>query len=125
MLSQAGSSTRAKAPFGRLWNFVQYQLLLVAAGVGSLVLGGCAGLVNGSSNTNTSPTALQITNVQVTSATTSTCQIAWTTNVPANSSVDYGLTSSYGASTPVDSTMTTTHQVTVSALAAGTTYYYD
>jgi hypothetical protein len=45
--------------------------------------------------------------------------------VAATSSVDYGSTIAYGNSTPVDSTMVTNHQMTLSGLAAGTTYYYQ
>jgi len=85
-------------------------------------LSGCTGLVSGA---NTTPSTLAITNVQTTSITTSGSQIIWTTNVPANSSVDYGTTTAFGNSTPVDSTMVMSHQVTLSGLAAGTTYYYQ
>src|SRR5258706_246008 len=85
-------------------------------------LSGCTGLVSGA---NTTPSTLVITNVQTTSITTSSSQIVWATNVPANSSVDYGTTTAYGNSTPVDSAMVTSHQVTLSGLAAGTTYYYQ
>src|SRR6266436_6261567 len=85
-------------------------------------LSGCSGLVSGASTT---PSTLVITNVQTASITTSSSQIVWATNVPANSSVDYGTTTTYGNSTPVDSTMVTSHQMMLSGLAAGTTYYYQ
>src|SRR5215467_642012 len=99
--------------------FVLLALLAVAA----LVTNGCAGLVSG---TNTLPpgTILSITNVQATTS-TYTAQVVWTTNVASDSWVDYGTTPSFGSSTPVDPTMVTTHQVTISGLAAGTTYYYQ
>jgi chitodextrinase len=51
-------------------------------------------------------------------------QVSWSTNIAANSSIDYGTSSSYGASTPVDSTMVTNHQVPVSGLASGTLYHF-
>src|SRR6266478_59870 len=92
----------------------------------SLALSGCTGLVSGSSSTgNPPPSALDITNVQAASITTSASQVAWTTNVAADSAVDYGTSTSYGSSTPVDSAMVTSHQITLSGLAAGTTYYYQ
>src|SRR5713226_10769840 len=88
-------------------------------------LSGCTGLVSGANSTGNPPSTLVITNVQTGSITTSSSQIVWTTNVPADSSVDYGTTTAYGSSTPVDSAMVTSHQVTLSGLTAGTTYYYQ
>jgi len=90
--------------------------------VATVLLNGCAGVLSG---TNTPPPTLSITNVQAVSTTTNSSQIIWTTNVAADSAVDYGTTPSYGTSTPVDPTMVTSHQVALSGLAAGTTYYYQ
>ena len=88
-------------------------------------VGGCAGLVSGASSTDSSPSTLVITSVQTGSITVSSSQVVWTTSVPANSSVDYGTTPAYGNSTSVDATMVTSHQMTLSGLTAGTTYYYQ
>src|SRR5207248_479749 len=102
-------------------------LLLSAVALGTAAfLSGCSGLVSSANSTgNPPPTTLDVTNVQAGSVTTSSSQVVWTTNVPANSSVDYGTTTAYGNSTPVDPTMVTSHQVTISGLAAGTTYYFQ
>jgi hypothetical protein len=100
---------------------VSVMILISAAAF----LNGCTGLVSGANTTPPPPSTLTITNVQTGSIATSSSQVLWTTNVPANSSVDYGTTTAYGSSTPVDSAMVTTHQVTLSGLAAGTTYYYQ
>ena len=118
---------------GWVWSLAQNRHLVLyrplvffaifAASLAIVGQSGCAGLVSGS-NTTGSP-ALNITNVQAAPATTSTSQIVWTTNVAADSGVDYGTSPSYGSSTPVDSAMLTSHQVTLSGLAAGTTYYYQ
>src|SRR6266704_845907 len=88
-------------------------------------LSGCTGLVSGANTTPPPPSTLVISNVQTGSISTSGSQVIWTTNVPANSSIDYGTTTVYGNSTPVDSAMVTSHQMTLSGLAAGTTYYYQ
>src|SRR6266404_5914933 len=88
-------------------------------------LSGCAGLVSSANSTGNPPSTLVITNVQTGSVTTASSQVIWTTNVPANSSVDYGTTTAYGTSTPMDPGMVTSHQVTLSGLAAGPNYYYQ
>src|SRR5258706_244021 len=91
-----------------------------------MVVGGCSGIVSGSNtSTTTPPSTLTITNVQAVSHTTSSSQIAWTTNVAADSAVDYGTSTSYGSTTPVDPTMVTSHQMTLSPLAADPTHYYQ
>ena len=56
--------------------------------------------------------------------TSSSAAIRWTTNEPADSQVQYGLTSAYGSTTPLDSTRTTSHTVTITGLRAQTTYHY-
>jgi hypothetical protein len=58
-------------------------------------------------------------NVGATAAT-----ITWTTNLAADSQVDYGLTTAYGSSTAVDPSAVTAHAVTLSGLAASTAYHY-
>ena len=62
-------------------------------------ISGCAGLAGSVSN-NPGPSTLSITNVQAISTTTTGAQVSWTTNVAANSVVNYGTTTSYGSSTP-------------------------
>src|SRR5216684_410837 len=81
-----------------------FLLLVSLAPLGAIT--GCSGLVSSASTTGnpSAPSALGITNVQAASTTTSTSQIVWTTNVAADSAVDYGTSTSYGSSTPVDST---------------------
>jgi hypothetical protein len=50
--------------------------------------------------------------------------ITWTTDEPATSQVEYGLTTAYGTTTTLDSTLVTSHSVTLSGLSADTTYHY-
>src|SRR5256885_11835246 len=102
----------------RARNVLRHGLLLSAVALGTAMLSGCSGLVSSANSTgNPPPSALDITNVQTGSITTSSSQIVWTTNVAANSSVDYGTTTGYGNSTPIDPAMVTSHQITISGLA--------
>lgn len=50
--------------------------------------------------------------------------ITWTTTVPATSQVFYGTTSATSEQSSLDSSMVTSHSVTISGLNSGTTYYY-
>jgi hypothetical protein len=50
--------------------------------------------------------------------------ITWTTNTGTDSQVEYGTTSSYGTSTPIDSNLSTSHTVVINGLSPETKYYY-
>jgi hypothetical protein len=72
----------------------------------------------------TTPPQPVITNVQfspVTGALTSTEQVTWTTNVPATSQIGYGLVNGTRQNA-LDTTMTTSHSMTVSNLTYSTQY---
>lgn len=60
-----------------------------------------------------------VSSLQATSAT-----ITWTTDVSADSKVNYGLTTSYG-SQKSDSTQKTSHSITLTGLTEGTKYNYQ
>src|SRR3977135_747496 len=104
----------------KLW---RTPLVILSILLTSVALSGCAGLAGTANSTGNPPSSpLHTTNVRVGSTTTGTSQIVWTTDVAADSAADFGTTTSYGSSTPVSSAMVTNHQVTLSGLAAGTTY---
>jgi hypothetical protein len=65
-----------------------------------------------------------ISAVQASNLTLNSATITWTTNVGATSQVDYGTTTSYTNSSPLDSTLVTNHSVTLSGLAGSTLYHY-
>src|SRR2546422_487134 len=50
--------------------------------------------------------------------------ITWATDEASDSQVDYGLTTAYGNSTPLNSSLLTAHAVTLTGLLATTTYHY-
>jgi glucose/arabinose dehydrogenase len=51
--------------------------------------------------------------------------ITWTTDVPADSQVQYGPTATYGSTTPLDRTLVTGHSVTITGLARRTLYSFQ
>ena len=50
--------------------------------------------------------------------------ITWNTNEPASTRIEYGETTAYGISSPLDTAMTGTHAATLAALTPKTTYHY-
>jgi hypothetical protein len=74
--------------------------------------------------TGTDTTPPSITNIAASYVTNTTATIDWTTDRLADTQVDYGTASSYGQSTPLNSSLVTTHSVTVSGLSANTTYHF-
>ncbi|MBI5588815.1 MAG: PKD domain-containing protein [Deltaproteobacteria bacterium] len=67
-------------------------------------------------------TAPVISNVVVASVTNDTATVTWTTNEASTSQVNYGLTTSYGYSTTLDSNLVTTHSVVITGLAGKSLY---
>ena len=69
-------------------------------------------------------TAPVISATAAASITSSGAVIGWTTNEPADSQVEYGLTSTYGQSTALDAALVTSHSKTLSGLTASTLYHF-
>jgi len=68
---------------------------------------------------NSSITAVSASNVSSSAAT-----VRWTTNEESDTQVDYGTTTTYGASTALNTARVTSHTQTLSGLAAGTLYHF-
>jgi len=65
-----------------------------------------------------------ISSVTSSGVTQTTATITWTSNEPADSQVEFGTSTSYGSTTPLNSTLTLSHSVPMSGLLAATTYHY-
>lgn len=55
---------------------------------------------------------------------TDTATIDWMTNVPTDSQVEYGTSTSYGSSTTLDTNMGLGHSVSITGLSSNTLYYF-
>jgi hypothetical protein len=95
----------------------------VAISTGS---GGATGYSTLSSLTTTGQTPLApvISSVASSNLTTTAATITWTTDVPTNSMVNYGTTTSYGFSA-LDSSLRKAHSVTLTGLTPGTRYVFQ
>jgi len=65
-----------------------------------------------------------ISSISASPITTTGATISWTTDESADTQIDYGLTTSYGSQSPLDSTLQTSHSVVLNSLQLGTTYHY-
>lgn len=66
-----------------------------------------------------------INNVSVSDVTSSSAVVSWTTDEPATSQVNYGLSSGYGQSTNLDNNLTTSHSASLTGLSASTGYHFQ
>jgi len=64
-----------------------------------------------------------ISGVAAASITASGATITWTTNEASDSQVDYGLTTAYGSTSPLNGSLVTTHSVILGGLTGGTAYH--
>ena len=64
-----------------------------------------------------------ITDVTTRGVTAGSATVTWTTDEPASSVVEYGTTTSYGSTTPLDLALVSRHGVGISGLAPSTTYH--
>ncbi|HXT02509.1 MAG TPA: fibronectin type III domain-containing protein [Elusimicrobiota bacterium] len=84
-----------------------------------------AGTITTCSASATAVTATTITGVSASGIGQTSAAIGWTTNNPADSQVKYGLTSAYGITSTLSSTLVTSHSVSLGGLTAGTVYHYS
>jgi Big-like domain-containing protein len=112
---------QTSAPFGATWDS-----RTVANGTHSIA----AIATDAAGNSGSAFASVSVSNRPVISAvsaaalTTTSESIAWTTDIPATSVVDYGQTTAYGASAS-NTALVTSHQITLSGLLTGTTYHYQ
>jgi phosphodiesterase/alkaline phosphatase D-like protein len=62
--------------------------------------------------------------IQVTLVTNNSARVTWLTDENSDTQIDYGPTAAYGTSSPLNSTATTGHAVSLTGLTSGTTYHY-
>ena len=65
-----------------------------------------------------------ISNISVSNITETSATISWTTGEAADSQVEYGLTTTYGSETQLDSQLKTSHSITISGLEEDKNYHY-
>src|SRR5437016_6285597 len=80
--------------------------------------------VTGSGAAAADTTPPVISSVTVSSLTSTTATITWTTNEPADAQAEYGLTAAYGTLSAPDSNLVTAHVRALTGLSAGTLYHY-
>ncbi len=92
-----------------------------SGGAGAISCTGDLGTAIEGQGTDTfSPT---MSNITISDVDSSSATISWTTDEPADSTVEYGLTNSYG-STESDATLSSSHSITLDGLTANSTYYF-
>jgi hypothetical protein len=77
--------------------------------------------IDAAGNKNQPPVISNLGSINITS---NSATITWLTDEPADSQVEYGLTTSYGNLSLLDSNLVSNHSVTLSGLTANTTYHY-
>src|SRR5579871_1098993 len=90
---------------------------------GWIVLVGFVGGCSGAKDSSIETVALALSGVHASGITSTSATISWGTNENATSEVEYGLSVSYGASTPLYG-LELNHDVDLTGLSPATTYHY-
>lgn len=113
-------------PRGKYWLGHRQNLALILVGWAGFAISGCAGLAgsNSGSGSNPGPTSVTISNPSASQVTSASANVAWQTNVPATSQVEFGTSTAYGTTTALDSTLVTNHQQGLQSLKPSTVYHF-
>jgi Bacterial Ig domain/Divergent InlB B-repeat domain/Fibronectin type III domain len=120
----------ATPPYGVAWNTTTstngaHVLTAVARdAAGNRATSTAVGVTVANIATSPVDVTLPVTSRVSLSVTSSGATIGWTTNEPSDTQVEYGLTTSYGRSAPLDTALVTSHSQTISGLAANTWYHF-
>jgi hypothetical protein len=98
----------------------------VSTTVCALLIAGCGG--GGGDDTSSDDPNVDVTPPSISAinstATDSRAIITWTTNEPADSRVEYGLTATYGSSSTLATALETGHSMALNGLTPATTYHF-
>ena len=123
---KVGTTSGTYTQFIAVGNVASYTLQNLTQGVRYyfVVVGVDSNNTEGMPSAEVSGLVLNSAGIGASSITTASATIAWTTNKPASSQVEYGTTTSYGSTTALGSTLVTNHSQTLTNLIPGTTYNY-
>ena len=82
------------------------------------------GATSGDRTFVTAEPPLTVSDARVADGDTTWARIAWTTNRPATSCVEFGVSGAYGSTTPLDADLVTSHDVLVEGLTPGVSYHF-
>jgi purple acid phosphatase-like protein/fibronectin type III domain protein len=131
-----GAKTALTAGNVGTWVWTKGASWTLTAGLHSLVLGHRDEQTRGdriilTDDANFTPTAAPtdstpaiVSAVTSSGVTTTSANIAWTTNEPADSQVQFGTSTAYGSTTTVDPALLLSHSVPLTGLLPATTYHY-
>src|SRR5207244_1630969 len=85
---------------------------------------GGGGSGGGSISTPIATTTIIFSGIEAQSIGTSTITIAWHTDLPSDSRVEYGVSSALGSVSPIDAALVTSHALTLTGLQQNTNYIF-
>jgi glucose/arabinose dehydrogenase len=121
-LALSGSGLTALAGHSVIYSGGQGGLLDLVEGPDGYVYASSASSIFRLTPSTTDP--FQLTNVTATGITETAATISWSTSVPADTQVEYGLAADYGMASPLAPALVSQHTVTLAGLTPGETYHY-